>query len=249
MIFDVDGCLTIDGKAVPGAGDAFRQVLATGARAIVATNNSTWTPDALAAELSALLGVEVSPASVVTSAVAAAAVLSRADDPVLVVGEAGVRAALSAAGFEETQDPEEARSVVVGLDRSFDYRALAAANRAVRSGARLVACNDDPTFPTSAGPVPGSGALVAAVEAASGVRATVAGKPHLAMVQAVSALLGPGPTWVVGDRADTDVALARAGGWTAILVLTGVTRHRDDLMPEHHPDHLIRSVADLPRLL
>lgn len=249
VILDVDGCLTIDGQAIPGAGEAVGAVLMSGARMTIATNNSTRTAEALASELGALLGVDISPTAVVTSAVAAVGLLSRADDPVLVVGEEGVRSAIAAAGFAETVDPEAARSVVVGLDRSFDYDVLSAANRAVRRGARLVACNDDATLPTGGGPVPGSGSLLAAVERASGATATVAGKPYRAMVEAVSARLGPGPTWVVGDRGETDVAFARAAGWKAVLVLTGVTRHPDDLRPEHRPDMVIPSIADLPALL
>jgi 4-nitrophenyl phosphatase len=87
-----------------------------------------------------------------------------------------------------------------------------------------VASNTDATLPTPDGLLPGAGSIVAALETATGRTAEVAGKPHEPMRRLLSERIGTGPVWVVGDRADTDLALARAGGWTGVLVLTGVTR-------------------------
>jgi ribonucleotide monophosphatase NagD (HAD superfamily) len=119
----------------------------------------------------------------------------------------------------------------------------------VRRGARLIATNTDATFPTSRGPAPGAGALVAALETASGVEAEVAGKPNPAMRSAVSRLLVPGPVWIVGDRPETDLALGAEAGWGRILVLSGVTGDSGTVPPQWRPDIVIPSVAELPAAL
>ncbi|HLE38544.1 MAG TPA: HAD-IIA family hydrolase [Acidimicrobiia bacterium] len=249
VVLDVDGCLTIGGAAVPGASEALRSIQRLGIRCVIATNNSTRSPHHVARRLGTVLGVAVPPESVVTSAMAAVSLLGPEHDPALVIGEEGIRTALAEAGIAATDDADAARSVIVGLDRRFDYDTLSRAARAAASGAALIATNDDPTFPSVGPDVPGAGALLAAVEAASGQRATVAGKPHAAMMRCVAALLDPGVTWMVGDRAETDVAFARAGGWFAVLVLSGITVAADLITEQWTPDLVIPSVADLPALL
>jgi len=112
-----------------------------------------------------------------------------------------------------------------------------------------VACNDDPTYPTETGLWPGGGAIAAAIETAAGRRAEVAGKPHAPMVEAVRAALGPGPTWVVGDRPETDMALGRVGGWGTVLVLSGVISDPRAVPAALRPDLVVALLADLPALL
>jgi HAD superfamily hydrolase (TIGR01450 family) len=249
VVLDIDGCLTLDGKAIPGAAAAIGAITDRGLTCVIATNNSTRAPEAVAAMLTEMLGVAIPTAWVVTSAMAAVSLLRARHGPALVVGEEGVRAALTAASIAITEDPKAARSVVIGLDRGFDYDRLSRASRAVAGGAFLVASNDDATLPAPGRDLPGAGAMVAAVEAASGHTAVVAGKPHAPMLRYVQALLVPGVTWMVGDRPETDVAFARAGGWQAVLVLSGITRGRDDIPAHLAPDVIIDSIADLPRLL
>jgi HAD superfamily hydrolase (TIGR01450 family) len=213
---------------------------------LIATNNSTRTPATLADHLTDALGHPVPSGRVVTSSEAATAVLGPEHTPVLVVGEEGLERAVAAAGLALTVDPGRARSVLIGLDRDVDYVTLTRAGRAVARGALLVASNTDPTFPDPEGDLPGAGAILAAIEAMSGRRAIVAGKPHPPMLARIRARLRPGPTWVVGDRPETDLALARAGGWIGVLVLTGICRDPGAIPPPLRPDLVLTSVADLP---
>jgi ribonucleotide monophosphatase NagD (HAD superfamily) len=114
-------------------------------------------------------------------------------------------------------------------------------------GARLIATNDDPTFPTEAGLWPGAGAILAAVERATGVVAEVAGKPFPPMRRLIHQNLGPGPVWVVGDRPDTDLALATAEpGWRSALVLTGVSAGQT---LDQAPDLVADDLAEVARIL
>jgi ribonucleotide monophosphatase NagD (HAD superfamily) len=161
---------------------------------------------------------------VLTSAMAAAT-LVEPGERVLVCAGPGVVDALEARGAVPVRDGP-ADAVVVGLHLDFDYERLRIAAAAVRGGARLIGTNADPTFPTPDGPIPGGGAILAAVATASGVEPIVAGKPYEPMAALVRSRLGPHGT-VVGDRSDTDGQLARRLGYRFVLVLTGST-HADD---------------------
>lgn len=223
VILDLDGVLYRADEPLPGAADALRRLVEQGTPLRFVTNNSTKTPEQVADKIQRLTSVEVDPSQVLTSAQAAVSMLSPRDGPVMVVGEAGLYGALASGGFENTDDPESAHTVVVGLHRTFDYRKLSDAVQSIRGGARFVASNADPTYPTPSGLLPGAGAMVAAIAAASGQHPEVAGKPHPPMREMVRRS-GVGEAWVVGDREDTDVAMARAEpDWRSILVMTGVT--------------------------
>jgi HAD superfamily hydrolase (TIGR01450 family) len=249
VVFDVDGCLTFAGQAIPGAAECLEAVASVDARIVIATNNATKTPEAVATQVSEVVGYPIAAGQVVTSAMAAASYLSEADSPVYVVGEDGVHSALAQVGLETTTDPPVARSVIVGLDRSFDYTAMTAATIAVGHGARLVACNSDASFPSKGVDVPGSGAILASIETATGTSAVVAGKPHDPMIDLVRSRLGPGPTWMVGDRPETDMLFGRNAGWLSLLVLTGIVRDTTQVPENLKPDAVLGSVAEIAEAL
>jgi 4-nitrophenyl phosphatase len=149
----------------------------------------------------------------------------------------------------ETEVPEAAEAVIVGLDTGISYERLRSAVMAVRNGARFIATNADPTYPTPSGLWPGAGAIVAAIEVAAGIEPEIAGKPHPAIRSLIRTRLVPGPVWVVGDRPETDVAMAKVEGWTSVLVLTGVVGAADQVPEEYQPDVILPSLADLPETL
>jgi 4-nitrophenyl phosphatase len=249
VVCDLDGVVFLGSEAIPGAGAALAAVRDGGFRVLFATNAATRTAAAAADRIHRVSGFPASAEQVVTSGMAAAAMIRRRDQPLLVAGEQGLVDTMREAGIEVTTDPARAGCVVVGLDRGFDYQRLHAASAAARNGARLIATNTDPTFPTPEGPAPGAGSLVAAVETASGRSAEPAGKPHDPMAQAVAERLGPGPTWMVGDRPETDLALAAGRGWIRVLVLSGVTNDPAGIPDELGPDHVLPDLAALPALL
>jgi 4-nitrophenyl phosphatase len=137
---------------------------------------------------------------------------------------------------------EQPDAVVVGRTTTFTYDELAEASAAIAAGARFVATNTDATLPTPDGPVPGAGAIVAFLAAASGKGPEVAGKPHQASVELVAARVGAVDV-VVGDRPETDGAFARALGSRFALVLSGVTRE-SDLPVQPTPDLVAPDLAE-----
>lgn len=249
MVFDLDGCLYVGEDAVDGARGTLERLRDSGFRLLFATNNSTKSAEVVVDRLAMITGFAPDPGSVITSAAAAVTMLQAGDEPVMPIGEAGLVATLTAAGVAITESPSAAQTVIVGLDRAISYDRIRRAAQAVIRGARFIGTNPDATFPTSSIPTPGAGAIIAAVERAGGRAPEFAGKPYEPMREAIKGLLGPGPTWMVGDRPDTDIACGKLAGWHTVLVLTGVVTDAENLSPDVTPDHVIASVAALPDII
>jgi ribonucleotide monophosphatase NagD (HAD superfamily) len=148
----------------------------------------------------------------------------------MVLTEGGALEALEKRGVS-VRDVGPVDAVVVGWTRHFDFDSLNRVSAAVRAGARLIGTNEDPTYPTPTGPVPGAGALLAAIATAGGVEPLIAGKPHpptVALLRSRFDLTGEaGPVIMVGDRPTTDGRLAVELGVPFALVDSGVTSADD----------------------
>jgi HAD superfamily hydrolase (TIGR01450 family) len=238
-VLDLDGVVWLADTPIPGAAQAVATLRAAGERLVFVTNNSNAVVRDVESKL-ARHGVEAA-GDVVTSAVAIQRLL-RAGEHVLVCGGPGVQEAVLAAGATPVLDGD-ADTVVVGFHRDFDYERMRIAAAAARRGARLLATNDDATYPTPDGPIPGCGSILASIERAAGMRATVAGKPYEPMAAAVRERVGPEGI-VVGDRPDTDGRFARAVGYRFALVLSGVTTAAD-LPVDPEPDLVAPDLATL----
>jgi glycerol 3-phosphatase-2 len=116
----------------------------------------------------------------------------------------------------ETMDSADV--VVIAGHERFDYEELRFAVRAILNGAQALCSGRDATFPMPDGPWPGTGAIVAAVEAATGVHAATVGKPAPDIFRTALDRLGPGRALMVGDREDADLAGALAAGLDGALV-------------------------------
>lgn len=235
---DLDGVLWRGDTAIPGSAEAVAALRRAAHRVVFLTNNSHQRIDAYVAKLERV-GVAAGPDDVVTSAQAAASLLEPGTTALVCAGP-GVEEALEERGVEAVRDGP-ADAVVVGWHDDFDYGRLTSAMKAVLGGARLVGTNDDPTYPTDDGVIPGGGSLLAAVAYASGATAEVAGKPHAAMVDLVESRVGPVEV-MVGDRVSTDGLLGRNMKARFALVLSGVTSE-DQLPAEPEPDLVLPDLA------
>jgi 4-nitrophenyl phosphatase len=236
---DLDGVIWLADHPIPGAAEAVARLQATGEAVVFVTNNSSQPLAAVVAKL-ARHGIDAEGA-VITSAMAAARLLEPGER-VLVCGGPGVVEAIVARGAVPVTDGD-ADAVLVGFHRAFDYERMRIAASAVRRGARLLATNDDATYPTPEGPIPGGGAILASIVTATGVAPIVAGKPHEAMAHLVRERLGTSGL-MVGDRPDTDGRFARVLGFGFALVHTGVTTAGEAVQPP--PD---LEAADLAALV
>ena len=287
MAVDLDGVVWRGDEPLPGVPEALREVVRRGLALCYVTNNSTAHREAVVKRLLGL-GLPAEPERVLTSGFVAARWLKERLAPgsvVMVVGEEGLLRELREAGLdaqhvsawsaEQAAISEEGSvsgfntppdAVVVGMDRSFSYASLAAAQRALLGGALFVATNPDATFPTPAGLKPGAGSLVAAVATAAQREPVFMGKPGPALAEILASVtrIPAAQTLFVGDRLETDIAMGRQVGMVTALVLTGVTS-REDLerarrgagAPETKPtalrpvmpDYVLKDLSELPSLL
>jgi HAD superfamily hydrolase (TIGR01450 family) len=225
FILDLDGCVWIGDVPTPGALEALEELRSAGKRVAFATNDPRSATEDYVARLWKI-GIKASLRDVVTVGGALQHLLAetRSGRTVFVIGSASLRKHVADAGcrlLNGTDLASRAEVVVVGGTEELVYDDLRYAALAVRRGADFLATARDPTYPQPDGLWPGTGAILAAVEVASGRKAEIVGKPEPQLLLTAIDRLGEGRTLVVGDRIDTDLGAAAAAGLDAALVLTG----------------------------
>jgi 4-nitrophenyl phosphatase len=249
IMLDMDGVLYRGDTAIAGARELLEFLRLRGIPALFLTNNSSLTPQDYVTKL-ARMGIRTTPDRVLTSALVAVEDLRRIatpEDRVFLLGGAGIRAAMAIAGLTLADRYTDATYVLAGLDRSLTYEKLSQAGLAIQRGAKFLATNGDLSFPTERGLEPGAGALLSVIEATTGVKPKLYGKPEPEMFQQALRILGTPPerTGMVGDRYETDIVGAQRVGLATIAVTTGVTREDDFRAANPPPDHIFPSVAEL----
>ena len=262
--FDLDGVVWRGQDILPGAHEALTDVLRRGLDLRYVTNNATAHREAVSERLAAA-GLPAGAERVLSSAFVAAWWLKArlpAGARVMVLGEEGLLREIKEAGlgayYARDATPGDAipAAVVVGMDRSFCYDTVAAAQWAIKGGALFVATNRDATFPVPEGLRPGAGAVVAAVAAAAEKEPILMGKPAPALEESLAAVTGipAAQTLFVGDRLGTDILMGSNAGMVTALVLTGITTESDLKEAEAAgktplPDHVLGDLRELPALL
>jgi HAD superfamily hydrolase (TIGR01450 family) len=251
LIVDLDGVIWLGGTPIDGAAETIADLRANDIRILFLTND----PQSSAAEQAARLNAIRIPASrsdILTSAVATARYLAAqtalAGADLFAIGSPALHDELRAKGFHllEPREARRARAVVVAGHEGFDYAELRAATTAVLAGAQLYATGRDAVFPTSDGPSPATGAVLAAVETATGARATVIGKPEPHVFEIARDALAPCErVAVVGDHLVSDIVGAKRAGLEAILVLSGTTTKDEVEWAPIQPDLVLPSLVAL----
>lgn len=225
-MLDLDGVVYVGPAAVPGAPAHLDAARNAGMQLAYVTNNASRTPDSVARHLRDL-GVEAAEEDVVTSAQAAARLLSEQlpeGSAVFVIGGRGLEVALRELGLRPVQDRSERPAAVVsGFSADLRWGTVITGAILVREGLPWVASNTDLTVPTPDGPGPGNGALVGVVARFAEREPVVAGKPRPPLFEETLRRVGGERPLVVGDRLDTDIEGATAVGYDSLLVMTGVT--------------------------
>ncbi len=263
LIIDMDGVLWHGNQPQSGLVDFFQTLRNLKIRFILATNNASLTPEQYVTKL-ATMGVQVALNEILTSAMATALYLSKHYDPtttrVFVVGEDGAREPLVTLGFTLTElyeisNPENpnkgANIVVCGKDSTLTWDKLATATLNIRAGAKFIGTNADTTLPTEHGITHGNGAILAALEVATGITPTIIGKPEPIMYQQAIALLGIDPTETVaiGDRLETDILGAVRTGIRSLMVLTGISSEDDLQSSDYQPTWVMPDIEAITHAL
>lgn len=276
FLIDLDGVVWIGREPVPGAPETLAALLAAGKRIVFVTNNPAKFPIEYAERLRGM-GVEVEESQIVTAGMVAASLAREAAGPdgsAFVISRTTLKEMVAATGVTvlEGEAGRDAGVVVVSGHRDFDFAALLTAKRALDGGAALIGTSRDPTMPMPGGEWPGTGAILAAVETASGKTAEIAGKPEghlfeiaLAALQRGSldtrdvtkeprerqASQAPAPdelrVAMIGDRVSSDIEGGRRAGLATILVLSGTSTRAEAGAAEPRPDHVVDDLAALLR--
>jgi 4-nitrophenyl phosphatase len=278
LLVDLDGVLYRGAAPVPGVAALLTARAAGGDDVVYVTNNSMWYREEYVDRIAGM-GAPVTADRIVSSPRATALYLADHEPGirhVLTVGAAGLDRELEDAGFRVTRAGDAGEkirgggiegtdggngweaagrpdAVVVGLDPRIDYLRLTVAADSIRAGARFVATNRDPIYPTERAVRPGAGSIVAAIEAASGVTPISIGKPEPYLLEEAARVVGrrPDEAVMIGDGLTTDIAAARAVGARSVLMLTGVTS-RDDVAAaaeEARPTATAADAAELGAIL
>lgn len=252
FLVDLDGVVWVGRELLPGAAEALSALLEAGKEIVFVTNNPARSGAEYAERLRGA-GIEVGGDSVLTAGVVTAELAAEAAGEgagAFTIGGEGLKGLVAAAGLRQLEgEPAcEADVVVLAGHRGFDYEELLTATRALHGGAALFATSRDPTMPMPDGYWPGTGAILAAVETASGATATIGGKPERHLFERARALI-PGAERVamVGDRVSSDIEGGRRAGLATVLALTGATSRAEAEGAQPQPDHMIDDLGGLLR--
>ena len=245
LILDMDGVLYRSNEAIGDLPAIFRRIDELGLKVMYATNNTFRTPAQYVGRL-ASFGVKSEEWQFITAPLATARALSQRwpdGGPIHMMGEVGLRKVMEDKGFYHAD--EDVLAVVSGLDKSFTYDMFVKAIRLIVKGAPFIGTNPDLTFPTPDGPAIGTGGQLAILEACSGVKPEIIGKPYPAMMEMALERLGmqPEQALVVGDRLNTDIAAGQAAGCKTALVLTGIATREEAEHWDPRPDIIAEDLA------
>ena len=250
FLLDLDGVVWRGDSAVPGAAEALEALRERGKRVVFVTNNASRSARDYAAKLMKLR-IATEPSDIVTSAHAVVDHLHEIGlergARIHVFGTTALAQVLRSAGFETTTESSAIDALVVAWNPRLTFDDLGRAADVARSGVPFIGANRDATYPAEEGLLPGTGAILAAIEVASGRQATVVGKPAPYLFRSALERAGRSVerTLFIGDRIESDVVGALAAGVPVALVLTGVSR-RDDLASlDGRPDWILDDLDGL----
>ncbi|QQK81082.1 HAD-IIA family hydrolase [Salicibibacter cibi] len=249
-VFDLDGTIYLGKKAIEGAANTLHVLRQRGDKVIFLSNNPLYSRYGLLKKLEAF-GVDAKLDEIFNSNYILSRYLKKklkVNDTVWVLGEWPLFQELQNHNISITHNPIDADYIAISWDRDFTYEKLHQAFRAWESGAKLIATNPDRTCPTDTGPLPDTGAIIGAIEGATGESIkNISGKPSSIAVDVIQEVLELPPIscYMVGDRLETDIAMANSHRWNSVLVLTGVTSEESAYSHTIKPNYVLNSIKDL----
>lgn len=243
----MDGVVYTGSKLISGAKEFVDRLQKGGHRFLFLTNNSYHTPRELRSRL-LTMGIDVTEDHFYTSAMATASFLKvqRPNEcSAYVIGGKGVLEELEKEGIAIThKNPDY---VIIAETEEYDYAKIIEATLLIQEGAKFIATNPDLTGPSSRGPVPACGALVAPIEKVTGVKPYFLGKPNPVMMFLARKKLGvhSANCFMIGDRMDTDIVGGLESGMTSCLVLSGVTTIEIMRRFPYQPDYVFNNLGEI----
>lgn len=254
-IIDVDGTIVRGDTPIDGADRGLSAIDAAGLDRLFVSNNPTKRPPAYERRLTSA-GFDVDAAEVITAGTATTSYLDEEyhGDTVYLVGEAELAEQFTDAGITVAERPTDADVFIASIDFEFSYDDMQQGLRVLADPeVPFIGTDPDIVIPTDTGNIPGSGAIIGAIETVTERSVDViCGKPstHVASM-ALDRLGDPAPErcLVIGDRLDTDILLGDRAGMTTVLVQTGITDDRRLADSPIEPDYVLDSISEIDCVL
>lgn len=250
-IFDLDGTIYIDNEIIPGVPEAIKSLKVRGDKVIFLTNKSIANRRDYVEKLKKL-GIDVELGEVINSNYITAHYLKEVMQPgdsVYVIGEEPLFEELLEENIKLADKAVNASHVIIGWDRKFTYEKLNNAFQAWKNGAEIIATNPDRTCPVKDGEVPDCGAMIGAIEGATGEPIKlITGKPSSIMASYVlnnMLKMKASDCFMIGDRLETDIKMANDVGIHSVLVMSGITTSEMLKKTIYQPKYILKSVKDI----
>lgn len=248
-IFDLDGTIYLGEDMIPGAVDVIDTLQTMGKKVLFLTNKTIESRQKYVAKLNRF-GIKVDLQNILSPALVTIKYLKEKHpgEKVYVIGEAILKEELEQEGILFASTPEETQVVLISWDREFHYSHLNFAYQAIKKGAVAIATNPDRTCPVPDGDVPDCGAMIGAIEGATGQKIDgIMGKPSILTASTALEILElkPEECLMIGDRVETDILMGKVAGLNTALVLTGITKRENMEGAPYQPDYILDSVYDI----
>ncbi len=242
IFFDLDGTVYLGDKEVPGAADFINSLPNKGIKAMFVTNRSNRKASVVCEHLRSY-GIKCDEQDIISTADATALYLK--PGTYYAIGEKDFTDVLEQHGFEYNDTSPD--YVIVSFDREFNYEKLKTAVGLIHNGAKFIATNPDHALKMYDRILPGTGAIVAAVETGAGVKPITIGKPERIIFDIAVERMGIDRSEIIaiGDNLMTDIAAGAAAGIRTVLILTGMSQKEDIESSPVEPTWVVKDYSEL----
>ncbi len=245
----MDGTVYLGSECFDYAVDFIKKLRSHGKKVLFFTNNASKNVSDYMIKLEKM-GFEPAREELLSSADSTIAYLKkhRAGKSVYVLGTRALVEYFSEKGIPLC-DNAHADILVSSFDTELTFEKLTVACDVLRNGGEFFSTHPDYNCPTETGFIPDSGAICAAISAATGKAPRFFGKPYKETAELILDYTGfdKNDICVFGDRLYTDVALGKKNGFTSVLVLSGEATQDDVDRAESKdkPDFIYRSLLEV----
>lgn len=251
FLIDMDGVLYRGPEVIHGAKEFILMLQNLDIPHLFLTNNSKPTPRDISLNLRNKLSVYVDPENIYTSAMATAEFLSR-ETPgasVFVIGEGGLLNAVAEAGFAISESRPD--YVVLGEGRTLTIEMVEKAIDFIIAGAKFIVTNLDPSPRMRGWPKPGTAAVAAMIQEATGIKPLSCGKPSPILMRSARKRLGlrTQQMTVIGDTMETDIFGGMSMGYQTVLTLSGATKKEGLGRYPYSPHLIVNDISEFTALM